>query len=516
MRTRREFVERVAAFGGSAYAAMLALDLLAPSRAEAFSLAGSGSGTRVVILGGGVGGLCAAYELGKAGYDCTVLEARDRPGGRVWTVRGGTKHTETDGTTQTAKFADGHYFNPGPARVPQHHITMDYYREFGVPVEQFANVNMNAYYHSSTAPPEMQRIRVRAAEFAVRGWTSELLAKSISHNALDAPMTTDDRDKLLAYLAKHGGLDKGFAYHNADGRAGFWVLAAAGDQSGVPEDPLELMPLIRGGFGAYFSQTFEIEQQLTMFQPVGGIDALPMAFARKLGERVRYRAVVSAIRKRDTGVRVEYTDAAGATRAVDAAYCICTIPLPVLAGIPADFTPRYSAAIKNVAYMESAKIGLEFKRRFWEEDDRIMSGISRTDQTITQIWYPSYGYLGSRGIVTAAYASAAAARTIGDLSPVSRVELALSQGEKIHPQYRKELVSSFSVAWQKTPFNQGAWVRWTPETRKNEYPLLNQPDGPIYFAGEHMSYINAWQAGALESARFTTQAIHRRVHGASA
>src|SRR5580658_7689026 len=108
---------------------MLALDLLAPSKASAFALDGQANGTSVVILGAGVAGLCAAYELGKAGYACTVLEARQRPGGRVWTIRGGDRVVEVD-SEQTAAFSDGHYLNPGPARVPQHHVTMDYYREF--------------------------------------------------------------------------------------------------------------------------------------------------------------------------------------------------------------------------------------------------------------------------------------------------------------------------------------------------------------------------------------------------
>jgi monoamine oxidase len=112
MWTRREFVESVAAYGGSAYAAMLALGLLAPARAGAFELDGPRGRARVIILGGGVAGLCAAYELGKVGYDCTVLEARTRPGGRVWTIRGGERHTEIDGTEQVATFGDGLYFNP--------------------------------------------------------------------------------------------------------------------------------------------------------------------------------------------------------------------------------------------------------------------------------------------------------------------------------------------------------------------------------------------------------------------
>lgn len=510
MRTRREFVEAVAVHGGSAYAAMLALDLLAPAKASAFALGGGAGGTTVAILGGGVAGLCAAYELGKAGYDCTVLEARQRAGGRVWTIRGGDRHVETDGTVQHAAFAEGLYLNPGPARVPQHHVTMDYYRELGIAVEQFGNVNLNAYYHSPHAEPGFERVRMRAARMALDGHTAELLAKAVSRDALDAPLTPDDKEKLLTFLSANGGLTKNLVYVNR-GQAGYREWPAAADRAGVPSDPLDLWPLVRAGYGAFSSTEHEINQQLTMFQPVGGIDALPRALSRHLTGRIRYGAVVSQIRKTPAGARILYTDARGVARALDATYCICTIPLPVLRTIPNDFSPAFSAAIGRVEYMASAKIGLEFKRRFWEEDDRIMSGITRTDQTITQIWYPSYGYFGKRGVLTAAYATGDRARTIGDLAPSERQELALREGEKIHPQYRAEFASSVSVAWQKVPYNLGAWVAWSDATRKNEYPLLCQPDGPIYLAGEHMSYINAWQAGALESARYVATAIHQRV-----
>ena len=515
MRTRRDFIERVAACGGSATAAMLALDLLAPAAASPpMALEGSGSGTRVVILGAGVAGLCAAYELGKAGYVCTVLEARSRPGGRVWTVRTGDRHTESDGSVQTARFTEGAYLNPGPARVPQHHVTMDYYREFGVAVEQFGNINMNAYYHSTKAPPELQRIRAREAEFSILGYTSELLAKAVAQSALDAPMTREDKEKLLDFLAMNGSLDKNFTYVNR-GSGGYTELPAAGDQAGVTADPLDLMALIRAGFGEFSRGGREITQQPTMFQPVGGIDALPRAFAARLRDRVHYNATVAEIRKTAGGVRVAYTNAQGSPAAIDAAYCICTIPFPVLRTIPADFSPRFAASMKRVGYMESVKIGLAFKRRFWEEDDRIMSGITRTDQTITQIWYPSYGYFSRNGgVLTAAYATGDAGRAIGDLAPADRTRLALRQGSAIHPQYTDEFVAGFSVAWQKTPHNLGAWVAWTPETRKNDYPLLNEPDGRIYLAGEHMSYINAWQAGALESARDVVRRLHARVRAA--
>jgi monoamine oxidase len=511
MRTRRDFIERVAAYGGSATAAMLALDLLAPASASPpLDLTGSGNGTHVVILGAGVAGLCAAYELGKAGYVCTVLEARARPGGRVWTVRAGDRHVESDGTSQIAAFADGTYLNPGPARVPQHHVTMDYYREFGVALEQFGNVNLNAFYHSTKAPPEMQRLRVREAQYAMQGYTAELLAKAVSQSALDTPLTRDDKTKLLDYLAANHGLNKRYEYVNR-GAAGYRELPAAGENAGVPADPFDLMSLVRGGF---FEPEREINQQPTMFQPVGGIDALPRAFATRLRGRVHYNAAVTAIRKTAEGVRIVYTSAQGSPAAIEAAYCICTIPLPVLRTIPADFSPAFATAMNRVAYMDSVKVGLAFKRRFWEEDDRIMSGISRTDQTITQVWYPSYGYFGRGGVLTGAYATGKNARTIGDLSPRDREALTLREGSAIHPQYADEFVSSFSVAWQKTPHNMGAWVSWTDETRKNDYPVLSQADGPIYLAGEHMSYINAWQAGALESARDVVRRLHARVRAA--
>jgi monoamine oxidase len=517
MRTRRDFIASVAAYGGSVSAALTALDVMPPAAAQTrpFALAGGASGTKVVILGAGVAGLCAAYELGKAGYDCTVLESRARPGGRVWTVRSGDRLVETDGTTQTASFGAGQYFNPGPARVPQFHVTMQYYRELGVAVEAFGNVNLNAWYHSTAAPPERAKIRMREAKGAMRGYTSELLAKALSHDALDVPLTADDKAKLIDFLVKDGSLDATTLRYVNDGSAGYAVFPGAGTQAGVLADPLGFAPLVHGRFGTYFRAEYELDQQLTMFQPVGGIDALPHAFASRLGDRVRYEAAVTEIRKTPAGVRVAYASADGAVHAIEAPYCICKIPLPVLRTIPADFSPAFAASIARVAYMESAKIGLAFKRRFWEEDEQIMSGISRTDQTITQIWYPSYGYFAPTGVVTGAYATGANARTIGALTPAARESLALREGSTIHPQYATEFASSFSVPWQKVPENRGAWVAWTPDTRKHDYPVLLEPDGPIYLAGEHMSYINAWQAGALESARSVATALHRRVRSAA-
>src|SRR5215475_8570032 len=136
--TRRQFLVRVAQAGGysATFATMQSLGLLTEtlSAAPAMDLPpDAGKGVKVVILGGGIAGLVSAYEMGKAGFQCTVLEAQDRPGGRIWTIRGGTAVELTDGTRQTPSWAPENYFNCGAARIPSIHKTiLNYCRELGV------------------------------------------------------------------------------------------------------------------------------------------------------------------------------------------------------------------------------------------------------------------------------------------------------------------------------------------------------------------------------------------------
>lgn len=156
--SRRVFLQGLGVAGGAGavLAAMEVLNLVAPAaeykvafdppRTDDFSLRGRVNDTTVLVLGAGIAGLTAAYELEKAGYRCEIVEARARPGGRNWTIRGGAKDTDLDGVTQTARFADDLYMNAGPARIPQHHTTLDYCRELGVPVEPFVNANASSYY----------------------------------------------------------------------------------------------------------------------------------------------------------------------------------------------------------------------------------------------------------------------------------------------------------------------------------------------------------------------------------
>jgi monoamine oxidase len=523
--TRRTFLERVGKTGGSTavYSAMSALGLLAIPRPAAFALNGRGTSKRIVILGAGLAGMCAAYELAKLGYDCHILEARMRSGGRCHTIRRGTVETDTDGHEQTCRFDEGLYLNPGPARIPQHHVTLDYCRELNVPIEMFNNDNQQAYlYKENAGPLSGKRVRMREARADMYGYTSELLAKAVSQSELDQRLTADDKSKLVEYLRAEGNLSPDLFYKGAhtqpylpmdefpNDRRGYRVNPGAGDQPGTPDDPFDMSALIQSGFGLYFQFPNELDQQMTMFQIVGGTHNLAKGFERKVGSKITFGAVVQEIRQSPNGVRVVYRETHGNAQEITGDYCICAIPLSVLKGISSDFSPAMQRAIAGVPYMAVGKIGLQFKRRFWEEDDKIFGGMSRTNMPITQIWYPATGFLGRKGVLVGYYNYGPNATAMSGQPHAQREAQALEQGAKIHPQYPKEFENSFSAAWHKTPYTMGGWAGYRGTARRDLYPVLNQPDGRIYLAGEHLSYLTGWMAGALESARKVCHDLHDR------
>ena len=184
-----------------------------------------------------------------------------------------------------------------------------------------------------------------------------------------------------------------------------------------------------------------------------------------------------------------------------------------------DVAPAMREAFRSVSYMPTGKIGLQFKRRFWEEDDGIYSGISRTDLEITQIVYPSHGYQSQKGVLIGYYQNLPLAPELaiamGERMPAERLAVALEQGSRIHPQYRKEFETGFSVAWQNVKYSKGGWAVWNDETRKSpQYRTLCRPDRLLYLAGDHVTYTTAWMQGAFQSGRAVSQAIHERATSA--
>ena len=497
--TRRRFLKRVAAAGGVslAYEAMTGLGLLAAPSQTPFSLAGRVSGVRVVILGAGLAGMTVAYELGKVGFDCRVLEARPRPGGRVLTVRRGSI-SEEDGPRQTAAFDEGQYFNAGPMRISHHHhTTLSYCRELQVATEAFVPDCESAYLAQTRGALAGRRIRLREARADFDGHIAELLSKALSQAPLDQPLTQQDRDRLVAYLRGLGALDERGQYRGSSRRGV--------DAQGRPTTPVALPDLVNG-IPPFYVQT-DWSSQPTMMQAVGGMDRLPAALAARLGTRITYRAAVSEIRQGERGVWVIYTDANGRPHRVDADYCVSTIPLPVLNGIEKDFSQPVQAAIAAARYDSAGKIGLQFKRRFWEEDDEIYGGRSWTDQEVGQIIYPSHGFTTTKGVIVGYYLDFRGTMRERPIAEIQR--LALEHGTRIHPQYAQEFETAFSVTWARVPWNRGSWRSESAPAHDALAPL-QQPDGRVHFAGDYMTDMSSWMQGAFESARAAAIALHTR------
>ncbi|HWK44415.1 MAG TPA: flavin monoamine oxidase family protein [Stellaceae bacterium] len=519
MTTRRRFLNLVGRAGGgaAAYRTMAAMGLLPIPAAYAGPPAlpaGSGANTKIVILGAGIAGMVAAYELRKAGYDCTILEARGRPGGRNWSLRGGDVVEEVDGSQAVAwDTADHLYMNPGPARLPYHHQgILGYCRELGVALEVMSNDNRGAYLQDDDAfdgKPQLARAVINDA----RGFVAELAAKAIDKVALDQPVSTEDQEHIRAFLRSFGALDKDLTYKGSD-RSGYAEPPGGGTDAGNINPPLDLRRLLAADFWHYKTQFGEsFDQAATMMQPVGGMGRIGEAFGRALGPLITYNAEVTQLRRTDAGARVIWKDRlTGAERTVEAPYVICTVPFPVLGRIDADFAPAVRTAIAAVDYVPAGKVGFQADRRFWELDQQIYGGISWTNRDITQIWYPSAGLHQAKGILVGAYiwsddfGNAFAART-----PQERLAMAIASGERLHPGYAREVGRGVTIAWPKIPFTGAGWAEWSRAARKDAYPTLLQPDGPIYFAGEHISYITGWQEGALRSAHYTIGEIAKRV-----
>src|SRR5882724_10712543 len=255
--SRRRLLHMIGATAGAGamYQAMSSLGFAAESPYKGpIDLQGAPRNASVLILGAGMAGLTAAYELRNAGYKVQVLEYNARPGGRNWTLRGGDRYTELGGLTQQCEFDKDLYINPGPWRIPYHHHGMMHYiKLLGIPLEPFFQVNYNAYIHGSRAfGGKPQRFREVKADY--QGHVAELLAKATRQKALDAAVSTEDQQILLESLRQWGALDKNYTYvanEQVSDRRGF-EKSPGGGLSGKPihSSPVALHDLLDSGLWA--------------------------------------------------------------------------------------------------------------------------------------------------------------------------------------------------------------------------------------------------------------------------
>ncbi len=500
--TRRDLLMRVGAVGGAGatFAAMQMLGLESPASARAARFAlpkGSGSGRRVVVLGAGIAGLVAAYELRQAGYAVTVLEARNRVGGRAWTIRSNEQVEQIDRPLQHANFSAGQYFNAGPARLPStHHLILSYAQRLGVPLEVFVNSNQSAGWDfAGHVEPQRRMIN------DIRGLIGELLAKAIDGHSLDTALPAQDLKDFREFLGAYSALDKKASYA-ATVSSGYADWPGAYDRPPKAVARLGLRQLLPNRAVAlpyFFDQIMDM--QATMMQPVGGMDRIAYALYQQVKPSVVLGTPVSAIRREGNKVRIEHKG--GVTRAD---YCVCTLPAPILARIPSDFSPAKQAALRGVEYLKSAKVAFEAPR-FWERDDHIYGGLAWTDRLNENVIYPSHGFHSSRGVIVGAYVAGwthpDTPEAFTKLPIAEQIKISAGSIEALHPGKSMLLGSPVAINWGQVAYSEGVGAvgrDFGEDRRGPTYTELCRPEGPIIFAGEHLSYVGLWQEGAALSA----------------
>jgi monoamine oxidase len=445
---------------------------------------------KVIVVGAGMAGLVAAHELLRAGHDPIVLEAKSRVGGRIYTIR--------------EPFAPGLYGEAGAMRIPRSHLlTMAYIEKFNLPVNLFTLKNPQTYCH-------LHGHRWRMSEVAA------------DPNALQFELSPHELAKSPDQLWEEALAP--LAYRLEKGIAAWDEIRAEYDQYSVREF-LELqgwsegaierfgllnnqeammnssfMELLREEVGGFYTDLVQIK---------GGMDQLPAAFLPGLQDRIRFGAKMIAIDQSPEDVTIHFS-APGGRFAVKGDYAILTVPFPVMRHIEVlkPFTRNKQRAIRQLHYDASAKIFLQFRRRFWEEEEGIQGGGSVTDLAVRNIFYPEHGRETGRGVLLASYTWAEDAQRWGSLSPADRIIQALENVAQIHEPALQEFECGASKMWHDDEFAGGAFALFDPGQQTLLHEYIIAPEGRIHFAGEHTSLAHAWIQGAIESGLRAAHAIH--------
>jgi monoamine oxidase len=436
---------------------------------------------RVVIVGGGLAGLVAAYELKRAGHEPLVLEAQNRVGGRIYTLR---------------DFAPGLYAEAGGMRIPRtHDLTFRYCEQFELPLRPFVMGNPKGLVHvagermtmeDATASPE--RLPFALADHE-RGKTCDQLWEEAIRELREA--VERDGDTAWEEIVRH--YDQYSLYEFLQVRG--WSEGAIEYYTVMNFLEADLhnacLEVLREDIGGAYVDMQEI---------AGGMDRLPNAFYDALQREVRLGAEVHALDQDEASVTVHYKTEAGRFAAVGD-YAIVTVPFSVLRTIEAlkPFSHGKQRAIRQLNYAASTKVLFQVRRRFWEEEDGIYGGGTVTDLAIRRMNYPTPDPVTERGVLLASYTWSQDALQWGAMDEETRLEEALQDVERIHPRIREEFEVGASHAWYGDRWARGAFALFEPGQQSALQADIVEPEGRIYFAGEHCSLYHAWIQGALES-----------------
>jgi len=447
----------------------------------------------VIIVGAGLAGLSAAYELTQAGHDVAVLEARTRPGGRVYTLRD--------------PFPDGLYAEAGATRVPNHHhFTLKYAELFGLTLDPFEPTDVPSLYYVRG-----QRIPVAPGQKVE--WPHNLTAeeraigldgmrqKYIWSALAELGDVTDPRWPSSETLTKYDQMN----------RSDFWRSRGASSEAvallslGGIDDRLETWAAL------FMLRNQALNQQLTQYYKIrGGTDLLPKAFATRLSEKIRYATPVVKIEQHAQGVTATFLQA-DAYHVLTGDYLICAVPFSVQKNI--EVAPAFSVekqrAIEQLPYLSASKIFLQSKKRFWVDERQ--SGFATTDLPISQVWDLTYGQPGTRGILQAFPISLHSRRVTG-MSENERIRFALEQVETIYPGMREHFDGGVTKCWDEDEWARGVSSYYKPGQFSALLPHVARPEGRIHFAGEHTSvWIDGWMQGALESGNRVAREVNAAV-----
>jgi len=420
-------------------------------------------GNPVVIVGAGLAGLRAADLLRRAGRQVVVLEARERAGGRVMTVR--------------APFDDGLHAEAGPIRIAgAHQAVLRAVRSFGLTLTPFA---------SSQGSPVV----------AIQG--KPLPAADVSRE--------DQADLLDRYI---GALPDDLAEQAAT--ADSYARWRSYDRLSWPEylrsrgaPPATITRMTVGGDATDLSALFVLRQFAMLrrstqrYKISGGMDLLPRAMAAALGNVVRYNAAVVRVTRESPGFRVEYRADQRVER-VAASRVIFTIPFTTMRTI--EIRPRLSRAkelaIAQLSYYAGTRVLLQARTRFWRSAD--LSGSARTDRA-TEVWDSTFDQVTSRRGILGASFGGGVGRTVLNMTPQDSLTFGIGLVADAFPAIRSEFEKGFVQRWALDPWSLGAFPVFKPGEMSTLMPAIARPENGIHFAGEHTSSWTGWMEGALQS-----------------
>jgi monoamine oxidase len=485
---RRDFLKQTAIA-----AASLSLSPLRTFAFDQASLERRGTPKRVIIVGAGLAGLSAAYELTQAGHNVTVLEARTRPGGRVYTLRD--------------PFPEGLHAEAGATRVPNHHhFTIRYAELFGLTLDPFEPRDKPSVYYVRG-----QRIQVTPGQKVE--WPYELTAeeralgvdgmwqKYVWSMLSELGDVTDPKWPSPELLKKYDQMN----------RSDFWRSRGASSEAvallslGGIDDRVETWSTL------FMLRNQALNQKFTRYYKIrGGTDLLPMAFASRLSEKIHYATPVVKIEQNAQGVKATFQQA-GSYRTLTGNYLICAVPFSVQKNI--EVAPAFSVekqrAIEQLPYLSESKIFLQSRKRFWTDEG--LSGFATTDLPISQVWDMTYTQPGTRGILQASPISLHS-RRVTDMSEKERINFALEQVEMIYPGMRNHVEGGVTKCWDEDEWARGVSAYYKPGQFGSLLPHVAQREGRIHFAGEHTSvWINGWMQGALESGNRVAREVNEAV-----